>query len=111
MKRSFQILLYLSLAVLILTVSCTSSRKNELTYRYSSTENAISFDSLKSEILGSTGVEMFVVYPDSDIVIIHYDRFRTHQDVIETCFKECGYDITLVQKDRIEERDLPWKKK
>jgi len=111
MNRSFKILICLSLTVLTFTVSCSSSRKNELTYRYSSSESAISFDSLRSEILGSSGAEMFVAYPDSDIVIIHYDRFRTHQNIIEACFEDCGYHIELVKKNRIEEKDLPWEKK
>ena len=99
------------LIFLLFLVACSPSRKNELVYRYSLNEDAVSFDSLKSEILGASGAEMLIVYPDSDVVIIHYDRFNSHQDIIESCFMECGYKITLVKKSKIEEKDQPWQKK
>lgn len=54
---------------------------------------------------------MLVIYPDSDVVFIHYDRLKTHQDIIEKHFKECGYKITLLEKNKIEEKEQPWQKK
>ena len=103
--------LILIILLLALLSACTQSRKNSLIYRYESTDLSISFDSLKSEILGDSGAEMMVVYPDSDVVIIHYDRFKTHQNVIEEHIRSCGYKITLIEKKKIEEKDQPWKKK
>jgi hypothetical protein len=97
--------------LLLLLGSCSQSRKNELVYRFTLNENAISLDSLKSEILSSCRTEMLVVYPDSDVVIIHYDRFRTHQDIIESHFVESGYQFTLLKKTSLEEKDQPWKRK
>ncbi len=109
-KRHVQI--YLFLIFLLITLSaCSGSRKNEVIYRFTANEDAISLDSLKSEILGASGAEMLVVYPDSDVVIIHYDRFKTHQDIIESHFIEFGYTITLVSKRKIEEKDQPWQRK
>ncbi|MEA2077264.1 MAG: hypothetical protein U9O95_04530 [Candidatus Marinimicrobia bacterium] len=111
MKKSVRHIQKILFMLLLLFIACSPSRKNELVYRYYLNENAVSLDSLKSEILGTSGAEMLVVYPDSDVVIIHYDRFKTHQDIIESCFKECGYKITLVKKSKIEEKDQPWQKK
>ncbi len=54
---------------------------------------------------------MLVVYPDSDVVIIHYDRFRTHQEIIESHFIKSGYKFTLLKKTSLKEKDQPWKKK
>ncbi len=109
-KRHVQSCLFLAFLLMGL-VACSGSRKNEVIYRFIPNVNAVSLDSLKSEILGNAGAEMLVVYPDSDVVIIHYDRFKTHQDIIESHFTECGYQITLVRKIKIEEKDQPWQKK
>ncbi|MCF7833192.1 MAG: hypothetical protein K9N05_06425 [Candidatus Marinimicrobia bacterium] len=106
--------LYTYLLVIFLSLglsACSNSRKNELVYRFIQNENAISLDSLKSEILGTSGAEMLVVYPDSDVVIIHYDRFKTHQEIIESHFTGSGYKITLLRKSKIEEKDQPWLRK
>ena len=104
--------IYLLLVFLLMGLAaCSSSRKNEVIYRFMPNENAISLDSLKSEILGGAGAEMLVVYPDSDVVIIHYNRFKTHQDIIESHFTECGYNFTLIRKTKIEKKDQPWQRK
>lgn len=97
--------------ILILLTSCSPSRKNELVYRFIPQENAVSVDSLKTQILNTMGTEMLVMYPDSDVVIIHYDRFRTHQDIIETKFNDNGYRVVLLKKSSIDEREQPWQKK
>jgi len=109
-KRHVQTYLFLIFLLMALS-ACSGSRKNEVIYRFIANEDAISLDSLKSEILGASGAEMLVVYPDSDVVIIHYDRFKTHQDIIESHFIEFGYTITLVSKRKIEEKDQPWQRK
>ena len=101
----------LGLSFLLFITSCTSPRKNELIYRFLPEEGAISIDSLSSEILNTSGTEMLVMYPDSDVVIIHYDRFRTHQDIIEAQFKQNGYRIVLLKKKAIQQEDQPWGKK
>jgi len=111
MKKRHVHTYYFIILLLIGFTACSSSRKNEIVYRYIPNEDAISLDSLKSEILGASGAEMLVVYPDSDVVIIHYDRFETHQDIIESHFTKCGYKITLLRKSKIEEKDQPWQKK
>lgn len=110
MKRMTRIIMGFVLAIFLLT-ACTPSRKNELIYRFEGTDTAVPFDSLTSEILGSSGADMLMVYPDSDVVIIHYDRFKTHQDIIEQHFMDCGYRIKLLEKKKIEEKDQPWQNK
>lgn|GEM_PF-972369 len=112
MKRYRLHVIICILLLVLITGSCSSSsRKNELIYRFEATDPTVPFDSLKSEILDTPGAEMLVVYPDSDVVIIHYDRFRTHQDIIEKQFLDCGYKITLLEKNKIEEKNQPWQKK
>ena len=111
MKKRYTHICFLLVFLLIGLVACSSSNKNEVIYRFIPNENAISLDSLKSEILSGAGAEILVVYPDSNVVIIHYDRFKTHQDIIEAHFVECGYNITLVSKIKIEEKDQPWQRK
>jgi hypothetical protein len=110
MKKLMRTIMVFMLLGLILA-SCTNSRKNELIYRFEESDKAVPFDSLKSEILGASGADMLMVYPDSDLVIIHYDRFKTNQDIIEKHFKDCGYTIVLLEKKRIQEKDQPWQKK
>lgn len=112
MKQSNKNLITVILIITLLLTACSvPSRKNELIYRFDPSGSSISIDSLKSGILGSAAAEMLVVYPDSDVVIIHYDRFKTHQDVIEKHFLDCGYKIILIEKNKIEEKDQPWQKK
>lgn len=110
MKKTTYIIGYFAIILLLLS-ACSSSHRNELIYRYTKTASAVPFDSLKTAILEDPGTDMMVVYPDSDVVIIQYDRFKTHQDIIETHFKSCGYDVTLVEKNKIEKTNQPWQKK
>ena len=107
MKRYVQILL---VAGLVLLLSCEQSHKNQLLYRYAADSNAVSLDSLKSGILSTTGTEMLAFYPDLEIVIIQNDRYKTHQNTIETHFTDCGYAITLIGKCQLKEKDQPRKK-
>ena len=105
-----KIIAFVILLILLLG-ACSSSRKNELIYRFKKNDTAVSLDSLKSVILSISGTEMLAVYPDSDVVIIQYDRFTTHHDIIEAQFIKCGYEIILLKKIKIDEKDQPWKKK
>lgn len=111
MKRTAIKIIVCALLLILLLAACSSSRKNELIYRFKQSDIAVSLDSLKSVILSTSGAEMLVVYPDSDVVIIQYDRFATHHDIIEAQFIKCGYDIVLLKKTKIDEKDQPWQKK
>ena len=110
-KYNVKSIILLGISALLFVTSCSSPRKNELIYRFLPEEGAISIDSLGSEILNTPGTEMFVMYPDSDVVIIHYDRFRTHQDIIEAQFKQNGYRVVLLMKKAIQHEDQPWERK
>jgi hypothetical protein len=110
-KYNIRSIILLGISALLFVTSCSSPRKNELIYKFSADEGAIPVDSLRSEILNAQGTEMIVMYPDSDVVIIHYDRFRTHQDIIETQFRHNGYHIVLLKKKAIREGEQPWEKK
>ena len=111
MKRIGVKIIAFVLLLILLLGACSSSRKNELIYRFKESDTAVPFDSLKSMLLSTSGAEMLVVYPDSDVVIIQYDRFTTHHDIIEAQFIKCGYEIVLLKKTKIDEKDQPWKKK
>ncbi|MDD3095113.1 MAG: hypothetical protein WDA41_03405 [Candidatus Neomarinimicrobiota bacterium] len=99
------------LLFLLMAAACSKSHHNVLIFRYSAEENALHPDSLKTAILGDPGVSMLVTYPDSDLVIVHYDRFKTHQLNIESRFPELGYKVTLMEKHPLEETGQPWQKK
>ncbi|MFA6617666.1 MAG: hypothetical protein WCT23_01165 [Candidatus Neomarinimicrobiota bacterium] len=91
------------LLILLLLSACSSPRRNEVIYRFIPQENAISIDSLKVNLLDTKGLEMLAMYPDSDIVIIHYDRFQSHYNLIEKCFEANGYKFELLKKSPLEE--------
>lgn len=112
MKKRITKILYASLVlILILLSSCGESHHNALVYRYELSDEFIPIDSLKKQILSDPGITMLVSYADSDVVIIHYDRFRTHQERIETRFTENGYTIRLLEKHAVNNGEQPWQKK
>lgn len=91
------------LLILFMLSACSQARKNEVIYRFVPEKSAISIDSLKVNLLDTKGLEMLVMYPDSDIVIIHYDRFQGHYNMIEKCFEASGYNFQLLKKTSLEE--------
>ncbi len=97
--------------LLVLLYACGASHHNELVYRFHREDGSIGLDSLKSLILSDSGTEMFASYPDSDVVIIQYDRYRTHQECIEDHFRSNGYRIELLRKTPVEEKAKPWEKR
>lgn len=99
MKKNIHYILVFVL--IMITVSCSQSRKNELIYKFTSQGEVACVDSLRSKLLDLRGIEFLIMYPDSDVVIIHYDRYRTHQDKIETHFAECKYSFELLEKSPI----------
>lgn len=112
MKKCFPKILYTSLVlIMILLSSCGKSHHNALVYRYEHSGEFIPLDSLKKQILSDPGITMLVNYADSDVVIIHYDRFRTHQEKIESRFTENGYSVRLLEKHAVDSREQPWQKK
>ncbi len=100
-KRSRLSAAALFLLILLSAASCGGSHHNELTYRLIPGEQAVGIDSLKTRILAHEGTGMLIIYPDSDIVIVQYDRFRTHEDLIASCFSENGYTVELIKKTSI----------
>ncbi|MCK4812525.1 MAG: hypothetical protein KAT14_01160 [Candidatus Marinimicrobia bacterium] len=111
MKNRYRASRNLLLFFILIAASCSESHHNELIYRFKPNNGALELDSVKTQILTGLGTEMLIVYPDSDIVIIQYDRFQTNQQLIESHFTSNGYTIELITKTRIEEKNQPWKKK
>lgn len=89
--------------ILLLLGACNKPRKNEVIYQFIPGEKAACIDSLKAGLLNTQGLEMLAMYPDSDIIIIHYDRFKTHHESIEKHFIENGYTFNLINKSSLEE--------
>jgi len=94
----------LLLAILFLLTACGKTHHNEVSYRFVPREDAVEIDSLKISILSGPGTEMMIMYPDCMKVVIRYDRYKTHQDIIESCFIKNGYEIELLSKKRIEKK-------
>ena len=95
----------------VTVTACSRSHHNELVYRFERGHDAVDMDSLKALILSRAGTEMFACYPDSDVVIIQYDRYRAHQQIIEEQFRSGGYRIELLCKTPVEQKERPWEKK
>ncbi|MDD3716940.1 MAG: hypothetical protein PHT46_07550 [Candidatus Marinimicrobia bacterium] len=110
-KRTQKTALLLLLVLFLLTAACSKSHHNVLVFRVSTEQTALSADTLKTVILQDPGVSMLVTYPDSDLVIVHYDRYKTHQSRIESRFPELGYKVILLEKYPLEAREQPWQKK
>lgn len=111
MKRKTLKITVLSLLILLLIPACSKSHHNVLIFQISTGVTAHLADTLKTAILRDPGVTMLVTYPDSDLVIVHYDRYKTHQKRIESCFPELGYKVTLLEKYPQETMEQPWQKK
>lgn len=107
-KRMQKILTTAVTLVLLLLSACGKSHHNALIYQYRAEEGAPELDSLKKEILSDHGITMLVSYADSDVVIIHYDRFKTHQQRIESRFTEKGYAIRLLEKHAVNSGEQSW---
>ena len=99
------------LIILLFLAACGQSRHNELTYRYIPGEDATELDSLKLCLLSDPGTEMMVLFPDSHRVTIRYNRFHTHQQVIERHFLQNGYAIELLSKKPVGGKHASWRKK
>ncbi len=91
------------LVLILLFSACSQPRKSEVIYRFYAKDKMTCVDSLRSALLDTDGLEMLVMYPDSDVVIIHYDRFRTHQNKIEAHFIKCNYCFELINKSPLKE--------
>ncbi len=111
MKNLYRKSRILFLFFILIVANCSESHHNELIYRFKPNDSAIGLDSVKTQILTERGTEVLIMYPDSDIVIIQYDRFQTNQKLIELYFTSNDYSIELITKTRIEKRNQPWEKK
>ena len=94
--------MYIILLLLLFT-ACTP-RQQVMDYALSGDATPFAADSLKMEILSINGVEMVVMYPDSNVMSIRYDRFRTHHKCLEELMTAAGYEYKIMNKRSAEEK-------
>lgn len=96
MKKIFYILL------LILLLTACSPHDQVMNYALDGQNSSISMDSLKMEILSLEGVEMVIMYPDSNLMTIKYDRYKTHHSRLEDIMIRASYSFDVKKTTSVE---------
>lgn len=93
---------YIYIVLLALLFTGCSPRHQIMDYALDAQNGAISMDSLKMEILNLDGVEMVIMYPDSNFMSIRYDRYKMHHNSIEDIMSKALYSFDIKKTTSLE---------
>ena len=86
---------FITAMCLIFIVSGCTSRHQSVDLTYSTFKSNMSIDSIKTEMLLTDGVEMVIMYPDSNVMTIQYNRFKTHRNIFKNILIRGGYKVQI----------------